>query len=166
MLTPAIDRETGAEFSPCRLYRYTLWRRWGAGKTINFICLNPSTADETENDATVERCERRAKAMGFDCLVVTNIFAWRSTAPAALRRVAEPKGQHNDLFILTRALSADMVVCAWGGNEIARGRQVEAMLRDAGVKLHALKVSLNNGSPWHPLYVGYKVLPKVWERAG
>jgi hypothetical protein len=30
-----------------------------------FIMLNPSTATEVQNDPTVERCERRARALGF-----------------------------------------------------------------------------------------------------
>lgn len=38
--------ESWAVFSPERLYRYELWRRWGPGKVCVFIGLNPSTADE------------------------------------------------------------------------------------------------------------------------
>ena len=35
------------------------------GRPAVFIMLNPSTADESDNDPTVERCERRARSMGF-----------------------------------------------------------------------------------------------------
>ena len=52
---------SGACFSNDRIYRYSLWRRWDNGPTLNFICLNPSTADETRNDPTVTRLERRAR---------------------------------------------------------------------------------------------------------
>ena len=39
--------DAGAEFSPCRKWRYLLWRRWDRTKPVaNFLMLNPSTADE------------------------------------------------------------------------------------------------------------------------
>ncbi|MEY3307813.1 MAG: hypothetical protein RLZZ413_1851, partial [Pseudomonadota bacterium] len=41
-----------------------------------------STATEFQNDPTVERCERRARALGFGAFRVTNIFAFRATDPA------------------------------------------------------------------------------------
>ena len=38
-------------FSPFREYRYTLYREWAPGdKVVQFIGLNPSTADEVKND--------------------------------------------------------------------------------------------------------------------
>jgi hypothetical protein len=44
--------QNGAVFSPDRVYRYVLTRRWdgGDGTVVNFIGLNPSTADEQVND--------------------------------------------------------------------------------------------------------------------
>lgn len=45
--------ESGALFSPCRLYRYKLWRKWGDAPPAVFVMLNPSTADEIDNDPTV-----------------------------------------------------------------------------------------------------------------
>ena len=72
--------ESRAVFSPCEKYRYWLSRRWQeGGRSLAFIMLNPSTADELENDATIERCERRARHNGYGGLVVCNLFAWRAT---------------------------------------------------------------------------------------
>ena len=70
--------QTGALFSPCKKYRYRLWREWSDEVPAVFVMLNPSTADEIVNDPTVERCERRARAMGFGGLRVANIFALRA----------------------------------------------------------------------------------------
>ena len=60
------DAPSVAVYSQCELYRYTLTRTWDAhGQKVLFVMLNPSTATEIQNDPTVERCERRARALGF-----------------------------------------------------------------------------------------------------
>ena len=65
-----------AVYSNCEHYRYSLRRVWEPKKQkIIFILLNPSTATELRNDPTVERCERRAKVLGFGAFIVCNIFA-------------------------------------------------------------------------------------------
>ena len=51
----------GATFSADRRYRYRLWRHWSCGPVLLVIGLNPSTADETRNDATIRRCIGYAK---------------------------------------------------------------------------------------------------------
>ena len=49
--------KTDAKFSACRKYRYALWRNWDESKpSAMIIGLNPSTADENENDPTITRC--------------------------------------------------------------------------------------------------------------
>lgn len=152
-------------FSPDRRYRYTLQRDWLTGKgLVNFLMLNPSTADETKNDPTIERCERRARRMGFAGLVVTNIFAFRATDPKEMMRQIDPIGYpSNDYHILDQARRCEMVICGWGnhGKHRFRSASVREMLCDNGVKLHALRVS-KTGEPWHPLYVGYDVEPTEW----
>jgi hypothetical protein len=61
--------EKGAMFTPTREHRYVLWRRWGEGPAVNFIGLNPSTADEQEDDPTIRRCIGFARNWGYDALV-------------------------------------------------------------------------------------------------
>ena len=76
-----------AEISPCGLYRYSLTRKWEAWKgTVNFIMLNPSTADAQEDDPTIRRCIGFAKAWGYGGIVVTNLFAYRATNPKELKK--------------------------------------------------------------------------------
>ena len=83
------DAASEAVYSDCEAYRYSLTRIWeGAGQRVGFVMLNPSTATETQNDPTVERCERRARALGFGSFTVVNIFAWRDTDPRAMRAAA------------------------------------------------------------------------------
>jgi hypothetical protein len=125
--------------------------------------LNPSTADEVENDPTVERCQRRAIQMGYNCLVVTNIFAFRSTDPKGLLEIADPVGPKNDYYLKYAANNADLIVCAWGtnGNLYGRGEEVARNILN-GHKLTALKLS-KDGIPCHPLYLPYSLLPEKYE---
>ena len=59
-----LSRST-AIYSDCERYRYALTRVWDdTGKRALFVMLNPSTATEIQNDPTVERCERRSRALG------------------------------------------------------------------------------------------------------
>jgi len=101
--------KASAEFSEDRVYRYSLLRQWGGEKpmTINFIMLNPSTADEHANDPTVERCQRRTADWGYEKLIVTNLFALRSTDPSSLVAAADPVGPKNDEFLIKSAFEAD-----------------------------------------------------------
>jgi hypothetical protein len=100
------------------------------GKRALFIMLNPSTATEVQNDPTVERCERRARALGFGAFRVLNIFAWRATDPRDMRAAADPVGPQNDATILDSLAWANSVICAWGthGAHLGRGPEVEALL--------------------------------------
>ncbi|MEJ6390234.1 DUF1643 domain-containing protein [Gymnodinialimonas ulvae] len=158
------DAASVAVYSPCERYRYALTRVWDAeGRRALFIMLNPSTATELQNDPTVERCERRARALGFGAFRVLNIFAWRATDPRDMRAAADPVGPENDAAIMGSLEWADAVICAWGTHGAHRGRgpEVAAMLRKAEVPLMHLGLS-KAGHPKHPLYIGYRVQPEVW----
>lgn len=158
------DAASEAVYSPCEAYRYLLTRTWDpAGKRALFVMLNPSTATEVQNDATVERCERRARALGFGAFRVTNIFAFRATDPGVMRAAADPVGPGNDAAIRDSARWADRIVCAWGshGAHLDRGRAVEALLRATGQPLHHLGLT-RDGQPKHPLYIGYAQQPVLW----
>lgn len=153
--------QTGAVFSPDKKHRYRLWRTWDATKPpLVMVMLNPSIADETRNDPTVERCQRRAMAMGYGGLEVTNIFALVSTDPAGLYSSQDPIGPENNKAILDAVASAGMVLCAWGthGQHQARAKEVTALLRAAGATPYCLGKNAD-GSPKHPLYIGNKVTP-------
>ena len=153
-----------AVYSDCGNYRYRLSRRWSdAGSLINFIMLNPSKADEFRNDPTVERCERRARHLGFAAFCVTNIFAWRATDPKDMRRASHPDGPLNSKIVLEAAKDADMVIAAWGahGEHLGRGVEVAQMLQSAHVPLHHLGLS-KHGHPRHPLYIAYSKEPVLW----
>lgn len=161
---------TGATFSshPAR-YRYTLWRDFGgegrSGTTV-FCMLNPSTATAEVNDPTVRRCMGFAWRWGSRRLVVVNIFALRSTDPSLIYSAQDPIGSGNDEAILGVCTTPGVtrVVCAWGrhGAHQGRGEAVAAMLVQARLRLHAMKLTAD-GIPYHPLYLKNDTSPIIWK---
>jgi len=159
LLDPAAEETTGAEFSLCLDYRYQLWRRWDPlRKTLVFVMLNPSTADDVANDPTVERCQRRATMLGYGGLEVLNCFAYRSTNPKALVQVVDPVGPDNMFWIQTareRNPGCD-VVAAWGTHAKLRDQgEAVAEVLAAGGRVMCLGINRDD-SPVHPLYVPYR----------
>lgn len=158
------DAHSVALYSDCERYRYELTRVWDeSGPKALFVMLNPSTATEVQNDPTVERCERRARVLGFGAFRVTNIFAFRATDPRVMRAADDPVGPANDDAIAGSVPWADRIICAWGthGAFMDRGAQVEHLLRKTGRELYHLGLS-KAGHPKHPLYIGYQVQPMPW----
>jgi len=166
------DAQSVAVYSDCENFRYSLTRIWQAdAKRALFVMLNPSTATEVENDPTVERCERRARALGCGGFRVCNIFAWRATDPRNMRVQTDPVGPENDAAIVEAttwatgrpAFGGGQVICAWGthGAHLGRGVKVEALLRARDVDLWHLGLT-KDGHPKHPLYIAYAVQPVRW----
>ena len=158
---------TGATFSPCKKYRYTLVREWSSLSDkpgyVLFIMLNPSTADETILDPTVRRCLGYAIDWGYKKLHVVNIFALRSTDPKQLYSSIDPVGVDNDKCICTEVEGADLVIAAWGthGSFMDRGNTILKMTTPLS-DIHYLKKTKNN-IPNHPLYLKGNLLPKKWD---
>ena len=146
-----------AEFSPDRRYRYRLDANLSdAGGVCMFLMLNPSKADETRSDPTVTRCKRFAARWGYGALSVCNLFALRSTDPAALTASEDPVGADNDKHLLKAARAADSIVCAWGnrGAYLDRGDEVMRALRREGLAAKTRHLGMTRrGQPRHPLYL-------------
>ena len=158
------DAASAAVYSDCEAYRYALTREWAVGRRLLVVMLNPSTATEEANDPTVERCERRARGLGYGGFRVVNLFAWRATDPRALRVVADPMGPYNDAALDAGALWADDVLCGWGvhGGLLGRDRVVAAQLRGHNRPLWHLGLT-GAGQPKHPLYIGSAQAPVLWD---
>jgi len=140
----------GATFTPDRRYRYDLWRVWReGGRRINFVGLNPSTANETSDDPTIRRCVGFAVRWGYGEMHMLNLFAFVSTDPLMLYNCNNeaPVGEENDRYL--RELYPEIVVC-WGNHGDINGRAdaVRQLLTDPfcfGVN--------KGGQPKHPLYL-------------
>lgn len=149
-----------ATFSQCGQYRYSLQRIWFPDqKPVMFIGLNPSTADAEMDDPTIRRCMRFAQDWGFGGLVMTNLFAYRSTDPRNLSLAEDPIGPDNNQWIETMSLSCDLVVAAWGnhGSYLNRSSAMRSLFPD----LHCIQLN-RSGEPAHPLYLKGTLRPKRW----
>lgn len=141
---------SGAHFSNDRKYRYALWRVWDNKKPlILFIGLNPSTADETKDDATIRKVIKFAKRWKYGGIVMMNLFAFISPYPKDLKTCNDPVGE-NDWWLHEYKMKCRDVLFAWGNFPEAKERaeKVAAMFD------HAVCLGLNNnGTPKHPLYI-------------
>lgn len=169
-LFPVHDEMLGAAtFSDCGLYRYRLSRIWSDDLTPRLACflmLNPSTADAVTPDPTIRKCIGFAKRWGLDGISVVNLFAYRATLPADMRRAADPVGSENDRHVLEAVAAAETVVCAWGPNGTHRGRDRRVLEMIRGIcRPVALRLT-KDGHPWHPLMAAYSWVPVDFSKGG
>lgn len=164
MVNEKVTVNSGAEFSKCRTWRYALWRQWdwqGYANQVMFIGLNPSTADETEDDPTIRRCIRFAKDWGYGGLIMMNAFAFRATDPNVMKAAADPVGPGNDEALAYRRTQAGMIVAAWGVHcPPEREKRIRQVIGNA---VHCLGKT-KDGKPRHPLYLRADTQPQLlWE---
>ena len=152
---------SNAVFSEDYAYRYVLWRIWDESKPkINFIGLNPSTADEIKDDATMRRCKRFAIEWGYGGFYMTNLFAFKATYPEDLKRAKDPVGRDNLKWILDIKNLCDVSVFVWGvnGNYLNQDKVVLDLISDG----FCIDIS-KDGYPKHPLYLKANLRLKKYE---
>jgi hypothetical protein len=156
-----IRLDKNAVFSPDRKYRYLLTRRWDMkGKTVLFIGLNPSTADENADDATIRRLTDYAKKWGYSGFKIINLYALVAKNRQMLGKVDDPVGPNNLEFMM-RYRNKKMVVFMWGCSEyITEGATMWAK----SVFINAYCFGQNkDGHPLHPLFLHSNLQPKKFE---
>lgn len=160
LLSLVHEQPEGAVFAPDRKHRYLLWRRilqcdllMPARGICLFNMLNPSTADESEEDPTVRRTIDYASRWGCSTLIVTNMYGWMSTDKEALCGLPDPVGRDNDLWIAAAAAAADIVIAAWGNgpSKLDIRPRARHVLRLIDRPTMCLGIT-EEGNPWHPLY--------------
>jgi hypothetical protein len=152
----------GAQFSDCRKYRYALWRTWENDSHVTFIGLNPSTADETDDDPTIRRCINFAKSWGFGGIEMLNLFAFRATSPKEMMKCSEPIGSENNDFLKMYLNKGGPNIACWGnyGEYLNREKEVIELLGKSNLSILGLT---GKGQPKHPLYLKRNIEPiHVW----
>jgi hypothetical protein len=149
---------TEAYFSEDRKHRYWLLRVWD--ESLPLLCvvgINPSTADERENDPTIRRCIGFAKRLGYGGLLMLNVGAYRSTDPRGWRKAADPYGPENTVQHLKDYVSifgATCVVAAWGKNGQYAVQRCAEIASEMQPMLWCWGKN-GDGTPRHPLMLPY-----------
>lgn len=143
--------DSGADFSSDRKYRYSLWRIWDPSKPlVMFIGLNPSTANETDPDPTIESVIRISKHNGYGGFYMMNCWAYIATKPENLKINPTSDKWNNDMLTVTAGKCKD-VVFAWGNFKIVMNHGKDKEFKEMFPT--AKTIGLNkNGSPKHPLF--------------
>lgn len=155
-----------AILSAHRLYRYVLWRTWDNVKPrVMFIGLNPSTADENDDDPTIRRCVAFAKSWGFGGFAMVNLFGWRCTNPVDLGlQTYDAVGTDNDKYLIETGQQCALVVAAWGNGKIIKAIDPDRPGYVRSLFPTICYLTLNDdGQPGHPLYLKGTLVPKIWE---
>jgi len=146
---------------PERYYRYALGRHWSEevdAVPLVWVMLNPSTADQDEDDATIRKCIGFAKEHHFGAILVVNLFAAVKTDPRALLKLDDPVGLHADAY-LERALDlaghGAHVVAAWGDVHRLLGRRAELWSEPLRAMHARCLGKTRRGSPRHPSRLAY-----------
>ena len=140
-------------------YRYQLSRTWDEEKPkVLFLMLNPSTADANIDDPTIRRVVNFASSWGYGGVFVGNLYALRSTDPAALGTADDPIGKDNLHHVKTLVGMTDRVVYAWGNK-----KKEPEWLCNLVDKPYCIDIS-KEGIPKHPLYLKKELQPKPFIR--
>ncbi len=152
--------ERWARISECGAYRYTLGRQWDTGgRRVLWVMLNPSTADADVDDATIRKCVGFTKLWGGTELEVVNLFALRSTQPAALYGHPHAVGPGNNRALMDAFDDhrVTRIVAAWGNHGALeqRGKFVAHDLMLCYGRSPLCFGRTKSGQPKHPLYIPY-----------
>lgn len=148
-----IEDIQGAEFSDCGKYRYKLWRVWDDSlPKVMCIGLNPSTANASKNDNTINILMRVLKRMGYGGFYMTNLFAWISSKPEDLLTCADAIGDNNNKLKEVESICQVVIAC-WGNFKQAEQRIKEVLPEYPNAYCFGVN---KNGTPWHPRALSYK----------
>ena len=112
--------------------------------------LNPSTADAVKNDNTIRRGISFTRSWGYSGFDVGNLYALRSSDPAALWAADDPVGPENLEPLRDMSSNASLIVAAWGAHaERAQSDGIAGLLSTFG-HVWCLGTS-KRGMPLHPL---------------
>lgn len=172
---PFSETVGGARFSDDRKYRYHLWRLWGdPARRLVLVGINPSTADETENDQTITKGIGFATRWGFGALDMVNPFAFVSTDQKGLLHAKDPIGPETDRVLGEVFAKASRIVWAWGRGKTAAVQHLlrsrlasdawRALNRSIRCEVGTLGVTAD-GFPRHPLMLAYATAFEVEREA-
>lgn len=163
-----------AVISPCGTYRYKLDRDVSplafeiGAPHIAWIMVNPSTADATQDDATIRKVRGFTERMNGTGFTVGNLFSYRATDIRALRTAPYATGPDDDFWLNQIISMSDKVMVAWGPmaklpkHLRQRFETVVKIAAKHGQKLYCLGTA-KDGHPLHPLMQPYSAEICEWK---
>lgn len=147
---------SGAIFSDCGKYRFSLFRIWDRSKPfVYFMMHNPSTADASEDDPTIRRCIGFAKSWGYGGIYVGNLYSYRATDPKELKDKSL-----DELVPMEQFVHHQEMISRCKLHVLAYGNPVGKV--DFPIAFddtwHCLKIT-KAGNPCHPLYLKKDLKP-------
>ena len=146
-----------AIFSECGMYRYRLDRQIGVAlKTVAFIGINPSIANDVDNDRTVNRMLEFAEEIGAGKVIVANVFSLVSTDINGLRKDILLRGSEHDFHFQRIISEADILVPCWGSRGKLRASnrpfldECMNLLRSTGKPVLCFGKTKSGEDPLHP----------------
>lgn len=146
-------------------YRYRLDRVVSTDpRVVMYIGINPSTATDTVDDATVRKWKGFTRLLGAGRFIVGNVFAYRTTDVRRLAYIADPFGPLNLGALRTLMGEAHVLVPCWGDRKKVPHtlrRYIDMVEGELRVEAYENKKPLLcfgktlGGDPKHPLMLGY-----------
>lgn len=149
------NETSGADFSNCGNYRYTLWRIWDESRPLVMcIGLNPSKATGEKPDPTITNLKKALIALGYGGFYMMNCWPYITSDPKLLKH-NPMSDEWNDNMITVTASKCRDIIFAWGTFPIVKekGRDKELAEMFPNAKCFGFN---KNGTPRHPLSLMYQ----------
>ena len=149
-----ISQFSGAILDTSRRYRFLLWRFWDERPRVLFVGLNPSTANELQNDQTVNRWRLFAQGWGYGGFYAGNLYPYITPHPEELVMPDCFHKANYPALLMAVGLSVLTVVC-WGDGikRINGGLGVANHVRENYLTEPMCFGLTQSGNPQHPLYL-------------
>jgi len=149
-----------ATFSPCKNYRYKLWRTPTNAEqksNILFIMLNPSTASDDKDDKTIKILYEITNKWNCGNIYVGNIYPYCASKPSLLNNITIPNEiiETNINYVKEMVDICDIIIYAWGTKGPLGDKQLEPEWLKDIVKKNVYCISKSvKGVPKHPCQWG------------
>lgn len=149
-----LSQFSGAVLDHTRKYRFLLWRFWDERPRALFVGLNPSTANELQDDPTVKRWCQFAQDWGYGGFYAANLYPFITPHPEEL---VAPGCFHKANYPALEMASGLVVltVACWGDGikKVDGGLTVANHVRETYLNKPMCFDKTISGNPRHPLYL-------------
>ena len=136
-----------AEFSKDKKHRYYLSRKWSENEQVLYVLLNPSKANHTKDDPTINRLITISKNLGYGGFNVVNLYTLITPIRNKLYEKKRKFSAKNKKLIEKLVARHKTIVYGWGATENEPNWL-------SNIVKSPLCFNINkNGTPKHPLYL-------------